>query len=87
MNCYKLAIEANSKKVIARINLGALLIQHNQNDQAISVLNEAIRLAPNNAEAHYYMGVALRNKNELEAALSCFQSATQLEGVHGLDYV
>ena len=48
-------------------------------NEAITEYREAIRLKPHNAEFHSNLGVALRNKGELDNAIAEFQEAICLK--------
>jgi Flp pilus assembly protein TadD len=48
-------------------------------DQAIAEYNEAIRLKPDYARAHYNLGVALEKKGDLQAALAQCRIASELD--------
>jgi tetratricopeptide (TPR) repeat protein len=61
------------------VNLGNLLIEQGQTREAITPLERAVVLAPNNAFCHIALGMAYRESGELEAARRELEKGTQLE--------
>jgi tetratricopeptide (TPR) repeat protein len=47
-------------------------------DEAISQLQEAVRLKPDHAAAHYNLGIALGMKGQLDEAISQYQETIRL---------
>lgn len=47
-------------------------------DEAISNFNRIIELEPNNYRAHYNLGVAFQNSNQLDNALNAYQAALRI---------
>ena len=64
---------------MAHYNLGTLLSQRGQADEAIRQLQEAIRLKPDHAKAHYNLGVVLDQRGQLDEAIRQFQEALRLK--------
>ncbi len=56
------ALAVTENNYIAHNNLGNALLKKGQIDEAISQYQEAIRMKPNYAEAHYNLGGALDRK-------------------------
>ena len=50
-----------------------------QTDEAIGQYNEAIRLNPDHANAHYNLGLALAVKGQTDEAIQQFQEALRLK--------
>ena len=61
------------------VNLGNLLMEQGQIKDALVPLEEAVRLAPNNAFCHMTLGVAYRQQGKLDQAQHELEKATQLE--------
>ena len=55
-------------------------------DQAIVAFDEAIRLDPNDSEAHRWRGDASLNKREFDKALSEYDEAIRLDPKNGMAY-
>ena len=72
------ASELDRDDPYARTNLGATLIQNGKLDQAIQVLNEAIKLKPDYHKAYTNMGIALVKKNDPESAARMYRKALEL---------
>ncbi len=54
---------------------------------AIAAFEEAVSLNPNSAGAHYNLGLALRQNNQLQAAATAFWQSTQADPQFVLAYV
>ena len=61
------------------IETGSALIRQGKLDQAISLLQETIRLNPDNATLHYNLGNALAKKGQTDEAIRQFQEAIRLK--------
>jgi Flp pilus assembly protein TadD len=55
------------------------LVRKGQIKGAIRAFQEAIRLKPGFAEAHYNLGVALAREGQIEEAIRAFQEAIRLK--------
>ena len=64
-------------------NLGWVLHYARQYDQAIAAYQQALRLEPNHATAHYYLGLALAQKGALEDATRELERAIDLKDDYG----
>ena len=63
-------------------NLGHALLKKGQIDEAIRQYQEAIRLKPDDADAHNNLGVALGQKGQIDEAIRQFQEALRLNPDH-----
>ena len=72
------ASELDKGDPYSRTNLGATLIQNGRVDQAIQILNEAIRIKPDYHKAYTNLGIALIRKNEPQAAVRMYRKALEL---------
>jgi tetratricopeptide (TPR) repeat protein len=61
------------------VNLGNLLVQQGQTKEALTLLENAATLAPNNAYCHLTLGMAYRQLGRREAAQHELEKATELE--------
>ena len=64
---------------IAHCGLGAILVDQGQFDQAIEHFSEALRVAPNLAEAQFNMGVAQHRSGALDGAIGYYRQALRLQ--------
>ncbi|HGY5553113.1 MAG TPA: glycosyltransferase [Prochlorococcus sp.] len=66
----------------ARLNLAALLLQHEQLDEAIALTTIATQQAPEVALAWYNLGLMQRRRGDLVEALKAYAQAKQLNPQH-----
>ncbi|HEX8232460.1 MAG TPA: sulfotransferase [Caulobacteraceae bacterium] len=59
--------------------LADALAHQNRFDEALKVLDEALRLNPDYAEGHYGRGVVLEALGQLQGAMDCYRRANELE--------
>jgi Flp pilus assembly protein TadD len=76
---WRRTISANPGSAMAHNNLGLLLVQQDNPNEAMYYLERATQLAPDNAEAHNNFGGVLRGKGWLEDAATQFRQAVELE--------
>src|SRR5262249_3375733 len=60
------------------INIGILLIEQNNIDEAVSYLYQAVEISPEESRAHEHLGKAYSRQNELEKAQNELQRAVAL---------
>src|SRR5262249_36274898 len=61
------------------VNLGYLLIRHNDWDGVIFVSRKALEIHPNSAEAYTNLGIGLDNQGDWEKARAAFRQALKLD--------
>lgn len=66
---FRLVIAANPRSLAAHINLGAALVQTGDPKGAAANFEEALRIDPQNTNAHYNLAVLLANDNQHDAAI------------------
>lgn len=64
------------------VNLGEILRLGDRLDEAERCLRQAVRLAPQLAEAHYNLGVVLGQKEQDADAIECYQTVLKLQPSH-----
>ncbi len=61
------------------MNLGSALDESGETDGAIAEYKESIRIEPNDAEAHYNLGISLAKKHDGQGALSELRASEKLD--------
>src|SRR6476620_4865090 len=75
---WRTTIARNPDCWMAHNNLGTVLLQRGQVDDAISQYHETLQLAPEAADADYNLGNAFLQKGEVDAALTPYQRAVSV---------
>jgi len=75
---FKAAIELDPDDPVARHELAALLMDEADYRGAIAQLNEAVRLEPENYEAHLDLGICYAQKGFYAEAERCYGRAREL---------
>ena len=65
-----------------RVNLANLLCQTKKYTEAVEQCQEALRIEPNNADAHCYMGAALAGLGQWEQAAWHFRRTLEISPRH-----
>jgi Tfp pilus assembly protein PilF len=76
---WRTTLAKNPTCWMAHHNLGGVLQEKGQTDEAINQYQETIRLKPDYAEAHNNLGIALAAKGQTAEAIHSFQEATRLK--------
>jgi len=63
----------------ARIDLGGLLAQAGNLDEAVGQFEQSLRIRPANEPAHYSLGLALTQQGKLQEAIQHYQEAVKLK--------
>lgn len=79
-DAYRRALEAAPNHPDAHVNLGRLLHEEGDLDQAERHYRAALRADPSSARAHYNLGVALEDRGRIDAAVEAYEAALQLDG-------
>ena len=75
---WRTTITRNPDCWMAHNNLGTVLLQKGQVDDAIARYQQTLRLAPEYGDADYNLGNAFLQKGEIDAALSHYQKAVSV---------
>ena len=74
---YQRAYEQDPADPEVLLALGWLYLQKDRTRRAVDVLSELVAIAPDDADAHYYLGVALAKEHRKSEAISSFQRALE----------
>jgi len=80
-NDWSKAITIDPGNVPARLLLARSDLLANQYESALSHYRQVVRLAPENAEAHHGVGMALRRMGDFNQALDAFDKAIQIDPI------
>ncbi len=75
---YRTALRLDAAFVPAAVNLADLLRERGKEDDALTVLTEALRVAPRHAALHHALGLALVRAGRREEALASLGRAVEL---------
>jgi protein O-mannosyl-transferase len=75
---WRTTIARNPDCWMAHNNLGTVLLQKGQVDDAIARYQQTLQLAPESGDADYNLGNAFLQKGEIDAALSHYQKAVSV---------
>jgi tetratricopeptide (TPR) repeat protein len=76
---YRTTIDRNPDCLLAHYNLGNLLVERGQIDEAIGHLEKVVAIEPSNSEAHNNLGAALARRGQLDEAMRHYQRALELK--------
>jgi len=79
---FRHAVEVTENNYVAHDNLGTVLGQRGQMDEAIRQFQEAVRLKPDHANAHCNLGIAFQKTGQTDEAIRQFQEALRLKPDH-----
>jgi len=79
MRWFQAAIAADPANLAALNDLGGVLNERGQSDEAIACFRKAIELDPIFANAHNNLGLALQAKGRLDEAIDCYRKAIALD--------
>ncbi len=77
--CYRQVVAAQPKDPVAYYNLGVVLLQLDQLEEAVSLFEQALRLRPADAESLNNLGVALFRLGRFDEAAACYRQALALK--------
>ena len=78
-NHYEQIINSHPEHPVALHYLGVIAYQEGNNDHAITLIKNSLRVMPNYAEAHNNLGKVYEELNQLEIALEAYQFAVTLD--------
>lgn len=76
---YRHALRLDSRDLVARVNLGRLLHEAGDLDDAETEYRRALALDPDHATATFNLGVVLEDRDLLDEALECYETAVELD--------
>ncbi len=78
INWFNKYLQIDPQNVDVRIRMGAIYLKMNDANSAVSVLTDATRLAPTNANAFMQLGVAARQAGQNQTAIAAWNTFLQL---------
>jgi len=76
---YRQVLHFDGEHVVANNLLGLLCLQTQRFDDAVNYIESALRIVPDDAQAHANLGLALKCLNKLEGAATHFQKSVELD--------
>ncbi len=73
------AVVCNTRNYLAHFNLGVVLLEKGNVDEAIGQFEQALQSEPGYADSHFNLGVALLKKGKVDEAIGQFEQALQSE--------
>lgn len=74
------SVKANPNDAQARIKLAAAYLELGRVNNAVKEAKVAARLAPDNGQAHFVLGLAQKEQNNLKEAIKSFEKAANSKG-------
>ena len=84
---YRQALAADPAAVAPRLGLASLALAQGDKIGTLTLVDEAIAKAPNDASAHMFRGMVMRVDGQDEAALDAFSKVLKLEPYHRSAYI
>ena len=81
--CYLEQLRTSGGDVDTLLDLGNLLVEMDRNAEASEKFRHVIELAPDNADAHFYLGVLALRSAHLDAAQLSLEKSLRLNGKRG----
>ena len=81
---WRAVLAADSRSWLAYNNLGAVLLERGQTDEAIEHFRAALKIRPVHAMGHYNLGGALRQKGRTDEAIEHFRAALEIQPVYAM---
>ena len=72
---FKRVVEINPKYVDGYVNIGRVRVQEGRTREAQEVLSQALKLDPELAKTHFFLGVTYKTQGDYEKALEHFRKA------------
>jgi tetratricopeptide (TPR) repeat protein len=77
--CQTLALSPDFDAALAALNnLGGVLLEQGQSEQAIECFHRALKIRPQSADLHHNLGMALQDASQPGASLEHYRRATEL---------
>jgi protein O-mannosyl-transferase len=76
---YRTTLDRNPDCWLAHGNLGNLLFDRGQIDEAFAHYQKALAIKPDYPEAHYNLGILLESRGEVDAALAQYTRALEIQ--------
>jgi len=73
------ALACSEENALAHVQLGCVLAQKGQRDEAIAHFRRALEINPDFVQAHYNLGLALQETGQLEQAIAHYQRALEIK--------
>ena len=72
---FRTTIDRNPQCWMACENLGNILVDHGQVDEAIALYQQALKIRPDHELAYYDLGIALAGRGQVDAAIAQYRQA------------